>query len=453
MYGVSEIEHSRRPHSLAGTFADIAKCLSPASFWMPRWIVSSEWSQHAPFAFWLIDTARPRTVVEWRTYSGFSYLTLCQAVQDLGLSKTCRAVGYWAGDRYTGFAGEGIFSELKDYHDSHYAGFSQLTRSSVADCLDSFSEQSIDLLHIDGYGLHDDVLETFESWLPKLSKTAILLLHNTNEDETEFGVAKLWSELRARYPSFEFKHGRGLGILAVGSEMPLSLRPLFLATDSSREAIGQIYERLGLSIRDQIDLNALRQKESEELALLEAELKARGEAFRGLQGEIQELRSALIAYPADEIAALRAERDRKDRDLATMAGALAEKAIETSSLKAEVAAHQEVHASLEVANEQLARSLDRSAFLEERLGALEIELAGSLNQSKSLEQQLEAGNQELARSLDRSKSLEQQLEATNQELAGACERLAAIESSRSWKVTKPLRSLSDALRRFTRRAG
>ncbi|MFH8087096.1 MAG: hypothetical protein QW609_04725, partial [Candidatus Aenigmatarchaeota archaeon] len=34
----------------------------------------------------------------------------------------------------------------------------------------------------------------------------------------EFGVWKLWEELSKRYPSYEFRFGYGLGIVAIGEK-------------------------------------------------------------------------------------------------------------------------------------------------------------------------------------------------------------------------------------------
>ncbi|MGH6824164.1 class I SAM-dependent methyltransferase [Methyloceanibacter sp.] len=482
---------------------------------MPRWIAPSEWLPHAPFAFWLIDKARPRTIVELGTYRGVSYLTFCQAVQELGLSATCRAIDTWTGDEHTGFYGEEIFSQLKEYHDNHYSGFSKLIRSTFADGLDSFSEQSIDVLHIDGLRFYDDVLEDFDSWLPKLSKSAVVLLHNTNEDKSDFGVARLWHELGARYPSFEFRHGHGLGVLAVGNEIPLSLGPLFFATEASRDALRQVYGRLGLSVSERLELNTLRQnvaREDEKLAQLESALQARGEAFRGLQTEIEELRGAMMARPADEIAALRATVDRRDRELAadkehiaSVEGKLAEKAGEASALRTEVEAHQATRAKFDTLNarlieenEQFYRDVESYALTQrnrdKQVSALrqeimayqvasealrtEIEearegLASSLDRSRLLEERLSARESsleetslELAKSLDRSRLLEERLSArestlgeARQELARSLnrsstleERVTAMESSTSWKLTKPLRSLSHSTRQLAKRA-
>src|SRR5215204_1627697 len=79
------------------------RCVSRASFWSPLHVVESAWLQHGPFAFWLIEAIQPKSLVELGTRNGFSYLTLCQAVQRLGLSTACYAIDTWRGDDHAGF--------------------------------------------------------------------------------------------------------------------------------------------------------------------------------------------------------------------------------------------------------------------------------------------------------------------------------------------------------------
>lgn len=65
------------------------------AFWRPDFLTppraSSASVHHAPFAFWLVEALRPRTLVELRTQTGFSYLALCQSVDRLGLETKAHA--------------------------------------------------------------------------------------------------------------------------------------------------------------------------------------------------------------------------------------------------------------------------------------------------------------------------------------------------------------------------
>ena len=102
------------------------------------------------------------------------------------------------------------------HHDPLYAGFSSLLRSTFDDALGSFDDGTIDLLHIDGYHTYEAVSHDFEAWLPKVSHQGIVLFHDIVERRRDFGVWRLWHEVRAKYPAFEFSHGYGLGVAAVG---------------------------------------------------------------------------------------------------------------------------------------------------------------------------------------------------------------------------------------------
>ena len=190
--------------------------LSPASFWFPDRLVESAWIEHAPFAFWLIDATRPRVLVELGTHGGFSYAAFCQAIDRLGVGTRCYAVDTWAEDQNAGVSGAAVFGELRAYHDERYATFSQLLRTTFQDAASYFEDGSVDLLHLDGSHRYEDVRRDFEVWRTKLSDRAVVVFHGTNVRERGFGVFRLWDELQSGHPSFEFIHGHGLGVLAVG---------------------------------------------------------------------------------------------------------------------------------------------------------------------------------------------------------------------------------------------
>lgn len=224
----------------------IVAAIAPPSFWLPEFLDQSAWIQHAPFAFWLMGALRPRSFVELGTHGGYSYFAICQAVRRLRLETLCHAVDTWRGDEHAGFYGEEVLQRVRQYHDTHYADFSRLIRATFAEALAEIPDASVDLLHIDGRHFYEDVKADFESWTPKLSSRAVVLFHDTNVRDRDFGVFRLWDELKARYPSFEFLHGHGLGVLGFGAALPDEVRD-FLALGDSKAAveIRSAYSRLG----------------------------------------------------------------------------------------------------------------------------------------------------------------------------------------------------------------
>lgn len=234
-------------------------CISLASFWSVRHVVTSAWLQHGPFAFWLVEAIRPSTLVELGTHNGFSFLAFCQAVERLGISTACYAVDTWTGDEHADFYGEDVYRRLTALQAEHYAGFSTLMRCRFDEALPYFPDASIDLLHIDGRHTYDDVKEEFDTWLPKMSSRGIILFHDTNVRERQFGVWKLWDEVRKSYPNFEFTHGHGLGVLAVGPDIPPPVRGLFTASPQQVDSLRAAYAHLGQAVVRQYDVQDLRQ--------------------------------------------------------------------------------------------------------------------------------------------------------------------------------------------------
>jgi hypothetical protein len=178
------------------------------------------WIGHIPFAFALMQMARPDVLVELGVYQGSSYCAFCQAVEHLGLPTRCFGIDTWRGDAHTGKVEDRILEELRAHHDPRYRGFSTLLRTEFDTALPQFEDGSIDVLHIDGLHTYDAVKHDFETWLPKLSDTGVVLLHDTTVRRDDFGVWRLWNEVSKRYSSFEFTHSYGLGVLAVGDKAP-----------------------------------------------------------------------------------------------------------------------------------------------------------------------------------------------------------------------------------------
>lgn len=239
------------------------------------------WHQHIPFAMALVSVLRPRVVVELGTHRGDSYSAMCQAVDALGLPTRCYAVDTWRGDEHSGTYGDEVYDELRAYHDPRYGRFSTLVRSTFDEALDHFPDGQIDLLHVDGLHTAEAVRHDFESWRPKLSSRAVALFHDTNVRERGFGVWRFWEEESRRHPSFEFAHGHGLGLLAVGAEVPAEIRDLCGLAGDERTAVATFYEALGERVAQ---VGKLRVQEDRERAAM-ASLAQRDERIRRLEAE------------------------------------------------------------------------------------------------------------------------------------------------------------------------
>jgi hypothetical protein len=190
----------------------------PVVFDQPRRLTDIDnWHEHIPFAFFTVAALEPRLVVELGTHKGDSYCAFCQAVQSLALPTRCFAVDTWRGDEQSGAYGPEVLQELRSHHDPLYgSSFSRLLQQTFDEAAEYFTEQSVDLLHIDGCHSYEAVRHDFETWLPKLSDRAVVLLHDTNVRERGFGVWRLWEEIARSHRSFAFAQGHGLGVAAIG---------------------------------------------------------------------------------------------------------------------------------------------------------------------------------------------------------------------------------------------
>ena len=249
-------QHQRAPSAHDEWSSAIpAPLFDESTLWRPDYMDGvTAWTEHAPFAFWLVGTVRPRTYVELGTHTGFSYFAVCQAVERRQTGTSCYAIDTWIGDEHAGFYGAEVYDRVSAYEQAHYSAFSTLIRETFDEAVARFPDGSIDLLHIDGQHFYEDARHDFETWRPKLSERAIVLFHDTNVRERGFGVYRLWQELRNEYPAFEFLHGHGLGVLGYGTDIPQALAQLLALqeTDPDTRAARTFYGALGASVSDHI---------------------------------------------------------------------------------------------------------------------------------------------------------------------------------------------------------
>ena len=401
----------------------------------------SAWYGHLPFANWIMRAARPSVFVELGTHAGISYAGFCEAVLSCHLPTRCIAIDSWQGDEHAGFYGESVYEEFSRFHDQRFGGFSRLLRCRFEEALDRFPDArrggsaqddanepehspgddfaggtggGIDLLHIDGRHLLCDITEDFRSWLPKLSRRAVVLLHDTNVRERDFGVWRFWETLRERYPSFEFLHAHGLGVLAVGAAAPEAVLAMCRL---GGDAAGLLRERFAVAGERWEREYALTQRDQHVAQLLaeRADAGALRTHIERVAGETAELSAKLVQ--ADTF--LRAQ------------------AVELGLARSALADARAAHHAAARQGDALARLAEGEAEAARVLEA-ERDQARTALQAQARETQ--------QRVLELQAEHERRLSERDAALTLRGQEMALLRGSFFWKLTAPLRRVVDALR-------
>lgn len=474
-----------------------------AMMWIPDYRAPSAWTEHLPFAFWLMQAASPGSLVELGSHYGSSYFGFCQAIQRLGLAARCYAVDTWKGDEHAGFYGEDVFSQVSAHNAAFFSEFSSLVRTTFDDALDHFQDRSVDVLHVDGMHTEEAVRHDIDSWLPKLSSRGVILMHDTNVRERGFGVYKVFAELQGRYPSFEFLHGHGLGVVMVGPAQPDVLTRLASLDEDGIKVVREAFARLGRACAESV--HGIEQAKRLQAHIQESD--ARGKRIADHQAEELRLRKKAQAAESErdavEVRARRAENDAKARlerlalreqEIETLRAQVASRHLEAEDLRGQAATFsgklealaqerlqveddlEKVGKELEMTREQLDRALGvaqaAQAEVESLSGQKQVAEAAATNalddgrklreESKRLLASLVDRYTELAaltkrlehaeRALKDSQTLQREYEAraavseqgrdaVRAELDSLREDWSQVVGSRSWKLTRPLRGV------------
>jgi glycosyltransferase involved in cell wall biosynthesis len=393
--------------------------LTPMAFQTPAHLSDIvSWHGHVPFAFWCIDMVRPRVLVELGTHKGDSYASFCQAVKELSLPTSCYAIDTWQGDEHAGLYGEEVFAAIDAYNAAHFGAFSRLVRSTFDEAVKYFEDGSIDLLHIDGLHLYEAVKHDFETWLPKLGPSAVVLLHDVNVREREFGVWRLWRELCERYPHFQFLHSHGLGVLAVGEHAAPAIKQLCGLGDAETEQVRAIFARLGRAVSLTSDRNALAQQTA-----------TLGGTVAALEADLAAVRATLEAH-AGQLAHVQQELAARDARLASLQSSLDER-----------------DAAVRAAEVQLAHIAGESVRREQQIAASGAQLRSDL---KRMSAELDAARATVRAQDEREVLLRKELDQREARITELGDNLGRLYQSWSWRVGRPIRMVSGGMRRIKR---
>ena len=282
---------------------ELLRGISTAVNFKPKRIAQpAAWVAHMPFAAALVSELKPKLIVELGTHSGNSYFTFCQAVQEAQLDTTCYAIDTWEGDAQAGWYDAQVYQSVLGHNNEHYSKFSYLLRDTFDNSVSQFSDESIDLLHIDGLHTYEACKHDYETWLPKVKKGGVILFHDISARHEGFGVWKLWEEIKNDCPhTLSFVHSSGLGVL-INDQNPLKNKFLADLLKPGFQNYIQLFGTLGSQIQTSFTDAEARRIE----ANIEAQLYVAGgeDAFA-------EERSMRQTYAPGKIVTLRFENIRK----------------------------------------------------------------------------------------------------------------------------------------------
>lgn len=246
---------------------DVSAFLSEASFWiLDHAAEPSDQAAFHPVVCWLVDAARPMSVAQLGFERPDVYFAICESVKRLGLATSCAALDPSTTAPTNDVRLDAASRRARETHARAFEAFSKLASVSVEDFIASFSDRSIDLIHPSSAWFLNQFRRGLDAWRPKFSNRAILLVPQTNIPASRGGGGDCFRELARRHPSFEFTHGNGFGLIALGRTPPERVRALFDANAAPelRDAIRMAYSRLGRDLAEASIIKSQRRLESGE---------------------------------------------------------------------------------------------------------------------------------------------------------------------------------------------
>ena len=296
------------------------------------------WSGHLCFSKILIAEFKPKLFVELGTHWGNSFFSFCSAVKLFNTDTKCFAIDSWKGDPQAGMYGaenQNIYYSVLKYAETNYGDFAECRKMMFDEALKEFEDNSIDLLHIDGFHTYEAVHHDFYAWLPKVKAGGIIIMHDVNEYQESFGAWRVWNEIEQKTNEKHlFRHSHGLGVWRKpgGEPLPDGVIRSLLVNDE----LSNFIDSFCVSISDNV---LLRQQKKAVSLQLSSEVASRDASIRQLNAEVSSRDAEIgrlnseVASINTEIAKLNSKLSSKNSEIGDLNSVVGAQGMELSALK------------------------------------------------------------------------------------------------------------------------
>lgn len=220
---------------------------SKAVFWQPRYLAASQNLIHLPFLFWLMETARPSSVVQLGLRDGVGFMGLCQGIDKLGLEAVCMGLqSPTNGD-------EKLPDKLIESHAALYGDFSFFVKEEIGRASRHMRSAQVDMLVID-MQIDEALITNLQAhWEPLLSDRAVIVLHDPERNCVGKDAEKFYDMLVQSHLSISFPQSEAsLEAILIGKKQPdrlIQLAQLELG-DAGYLSARNVFTRLGQGLEN-----------------------------------------------------------------------------------------------------------------------------------------------------------------------------------------------------------
>lgn len=155
---------------------------------------------HLQFIYDMVRNTKPNLMVELGTTLDGSFFSMCQAIKDDGFPAQAVTVSR----RH-----DPVYDTIKTIRDYHYPSIGHLLTADFDSAASHFINESIDILQIDSSPTSAAIRHDYDKWLTKVKPGGAVLVYNILAPE----IGSFWGDIKRRYPSLEFTHSEGLGVV------------------------------------------------------------------------------------------------------------------------------------------------------------------------------------------------------------------------------------------------